>query len=218
MFGLLTRPPRNRKPVARRNVSLCLERLEDRLTPSEPGLYHPPLLPPSETLSMIVTYDPGKYVTLTGQVTGTNIRGNQTIQFSGVVIGTTTTDMNGNYSATLKAQNLGSVTAVATGGLYCNPVTATLVSQVPTITNFKAINEGNGVWLFTGSVSGPPTQGEVVDFGGIGALQSTQVAVNSNGTFSFTAMVPIGGGGVAWAEAVDWWGDTSQGVTTNVTC
>jgi hypothetical protein len=177
----------------------------------------PPMPPPMENINMQVTYDPNRQVTLTGGVSNTPTPGGQTIQFGGIVSGTTTTNAFGSFSITLPVKELGQVTATSTSQ-PCNTASANLVSQQPVITNFKAINEGNGVWLFTGSVSGPPTQGEVVDFGGILPLTGKSVAVNADGTFSFCGMVACGQGGIAWAEAVDWWGDTSNPAQTPVTC
>jgi hypothetical protein len=223
MFGLLTRSPRRREAVAPRTVTLGLERLEDRLSPAGPfvspggtmSMTMPPL--PLEQISLNVTYLPNRQVTLAGDVTNTPMPGGQTIQFGGVVGGTTTTDAGGNFSATLKAQALGQATATSLS-MPSNTASVTLVSQQPVISNFQAVCQGNGVWLFSGTVSGPPTQGEVVTFGGITALNGQSVSVNADGTFSFYGVVAGGQGGVAWAEAVDWWGETSQAAMANVPC
>jgi hypothetical protein len=162
-----------------------------------------------ENLNMQFTYEPNKQVLFTGGVSNTPNPGGQTIQFSGAVSGDTTTSANGSFSVSLPATSLGGVSATSISQ-PSNTVTVTLVSQQPVITNFQAINEGNGMWLFTGSVSGPPTQGEVVNFGGIVPLTGKSVTVNADGTFSFVGMVAVGQGGTAWAEAVDWWGETSN--------
>ena len=204
MFGLLTRSPRPRNTALRRSVRLTLERLEDRLSPSD-GFPH--------ALSMNVTYVPNKQVTLSGHLTSQNNVG-QMIQFGGVVNGTTTTDSQGNYSTTLHVSQLGQATAVEANG-QSNTCTAALVSQIPNIT-FTATAEGNGVWLFSGTVTGAPTQGEVVNFGGITPLAGQSTTVNADGTFSFYCTVYSGQGGVATAQAVDWWGDTSEEATAPV--
>jgi hypothetical protein len=164
-------------------------------------------------LTMNVTYVPNKQVTLSGHLTSPNNVG-QVIQFGGVVNGTTTTNAQGNYSATLKVFQLGQATAVEANG-QSNTCTATLVSQIPNIT-FTATPEGNGVWLFSGTVTGAPTQGEVVNFGGFTALAGQSTTVNADGTFSFTCTVASGQGGLATAQAVDWWGDESQIATASV--
>ncbi len=202
MFGLLTRSPQTRNAALRRSVRLTLERLEDRLSPTT-----------MDGLTMNVTYVPNKEVTLSGHLTSPNNVG-QLIQFGGVVNGTTTTDSLGNYSATLKVSQLGQATAVEANG-QSNTCTAALVSQMPNIT-FTATPAANGLWLFSGTVTGAPTQGEVVNFGGITPLAGQSTTVNPDGTFSFTCTVPPGQGGMATAQAVDWWGDASPVATASV--
>ena len=149
MFRLFTRSLRSQKAAAR-TVSLRLERLEDRLSPS--GLGFPPPLPPpnptlpSETVTMNVTYDPNKQVTLTGHLSNSmGAIANQAINFGGAVNGAATTDAQGNYSVTLTASQLGQVTAASSDG-KSNTATATLASQVPTISSFTATSEGDSVW------------------------------------------------------------------------
>jgi hypothetical protein len=193
MFGLLTRSSRPRHAAARRYVRPTLERLEDRLAPTN-------------QLTLSVAYDPHQQVTLSGQLTGSNTAG-QVIMFGGAVKGSAVTDSNGQYSVTLQASSLGQVNAAEVAG-QSNMATANLVSAIPNIT-FTASPEGNGVWLFSGTVTGAPTQGEVVNFGGITPLAGQSTDVNADGSFSFTCIVNEGQGGVATAQAVDWWGDSS---------
>jgi hypothetical protein len=169
-------------------------------------------------LTLAVTYDAGKQVTLSGQLTNSSGPvASETINFTGVVSGTATTNSQGLYRVTLPVSSLGNVTANSADGLS-NPAQYTLVGGTPVVNNFMATSEGGGVWLFTGTVTGAPVQGEVVDFGGINALKNQHVTVNADGTFSFYATVASGQGGYASAEAVDWWGDTSNEVYTDVTC
>jgi hypothetical protein len=211
MFGLSIRAPRAHKPFSRRSVRPFLERLEDRLSPST-------ITAVTENLTMNVTYQPNKQVQLAGQLTS-NIGPvvGQAIDFSGAVNGTTTTGSNGYYRVTLPASQLGQVNAVSADGLS-NTATATLVNGSPTISNFTATPEGGGMWLFSGTVTNAPTQGEVVHLSGITALQNAQVNVNPDGTFDYYAIVSSGQGGWADAEAVDWWGDISPIATTLVNC
>ena len=200
MFGLLTRSPRSRKPLARRTASLCLERLEDRLSPSVAA---------GETLTMSVTYLQGRQATFSGQLFNqSGPIANEGINLSGVVTASTTTNSQGNYSITLAIPQLGAEDAVSADGKSTIAV-AVLQGGSPSISNFTAVAEGNGLWLLSGTVSGAPTQGEVVNFGGITPLQGQSTTVNSDGTFDFYAMIPSGEGGLATAQAVDWWGDTS---------
>ncbi len=218
MFGLFTRPSRPRKVPARRTTTLFLERLEDRLTPSTGGgtggggqL--------AETITLSATYYQNKSASFSGQLTNANGPvANQTINLTGVVNATATTDSNGNFSTkALNIPNLGVEYAASADGLS-NTASFTLAGGSPVISNFKAVAEGGGLWLFSGSVSGAPAQGEVVNFGGINALMGQSAPVNSDGSFAFYAMVKTGQGGWASAEAVDWWGDTSEPEIALVNC
>lgn len=221
MFALLSRASRTRKPSTRHTPNLFLERLEDRLSPASvnPGPIPPlPPPPPMESLSMNVTYLQNKQVTLSGQLMGASgVIPNETIIFSGAVNGTAVTNSEGAYSATLTATTLGQVSAVSADGLS-NVADFNLVSGTPTITNFGAMAEDDGLWYFFGTVANAPPQGEIINFGGISALEGQSVAVSPSGSFSFFAVVNSGSGGWITAQAVDWWGDTSQIDTDFVNC
>lgn len=202
MFALLNRAPRTRKPLTRRTSTLSLERLEDRLCPIS--------INPPEMLCLYITYQPNKQVTLSGDLSNQfGMMPYRAINLGGVVSGTATTNANGIFSATLTASALGNVTAASADG-QSNIAAETLVSETPTITSFEVMSEGSGLWYFSGTVANAPTQGEVVNFGGIKPLLGQSVAVNPDGSFDFWAIVPSGQGGWATAQAVDWWGDTSQ--------
>ncbi|HTU22551.1 MAG TPA: hypothetical protein VMG10_31220 [Gemmataceae bacterium] len=205
MFELLSRASRTRKLVASRFASLMLERLEDRLSPAMIG---PP--PPSgETISLNVTYLPNREATFSGQLTNqSGPVANQTVNLTGVVNGAATTNSQGDFSVTLAVPQLGTEYAASADGLS-NTAQYTLVNGAPVISDFTAMSLGNGLWEFSGSVSGAPTQGEVVNFGGITPLMGQSDSVNPDGSFDFYAIVNSGQGGWASAQAVDWWGDTS---------
>lgn len=205
MFSFLRRSGRAHGSTTPRFFRPQLEPLEDRLSPSG-----------AEMLLMNVTYAPNKEVTLSGGLysLGGPVA-NQAINFGGVVDGTTATNALGLYSVTLPVSQLGAVTAASADGLS-NTVLTNLVSAVPTIARFAAISEGNGFWMLAGQVSGAPTQGEVIQFDGLAALDGQSCNVNPDGTFSYVVYVPSGQGGIATADAVDWWGDTSNSVQTTV--
>ncbi len=223
MFGLLTRSSRARKPRLRHSTVLSLERLEDRLSPSGSGPSGGGVgvgggTPPSETITLNVTYDPNKQATFSGQLTNQNGPvALQTINLTGVANGTATTNGQGVFNVTLSISRLGTEYAASADG-QSNTAQVTLVNGSPVIGNFTAVSQGGGMWLFEGSVSGAPTQGEAVNFGGITPLQGQSTGVNADGTFEFYAMVPSGQGGWASAEAVDWWGDTSETAVEYVNC
>lgn len=215
MFGLLTRTSPSRKPLARRTTrTLSLERLEDRLSPSGGGgggtAPVGSVAPPPETITLSVVYDPNRQATFSGQLTNQfGPVADQTINLTGVVNATASTNGQGAFDVTLSIPKLGTEHAASANG-QCNTARFTLVAGNPTISNFTAVSEGSGMWLLSGTVSGAPTQGEAVNFGGITALQGQSTGVNSNGTFEFYAIINSGQGGWASAQAVDWWGDTSQ--------
>lgn len=201
MFGLLNRSSRTRKPLARRSTTLRLERLEDRLCLSTVA---------QEGITLNVTYLPGKEAILSGHLSSYgNPIANEPINLTGVVKTSATTDSQGNYSITVGIPQLGNEMAADANG-KSNTALFTLQGGSPTIQDFTAVAEGNGVWLFSGSVTNAPAQGEVVNFGGITPLEGQSTAVNADGSFAFYATVPSGQGGIATAEAVDWWGDTSE--------
>jgi hypothetical protein len=202
MFGMLSRSNRSHKSIARRTTTLCLEGLEDRLSPASGA--------GAEILTVNVTYLPGKQATFSGELTNRDGPiANQAINIIGVVSGSATTNSQGDYSVTLSVPKLGMGDAVSADG-KSNFAPYNLVGGSPTVSNFTAEAEGNNLWLISGTVSGAPTQGEVVNFGGIIPLQGQSTSVNSDGTFEFYAIIPAGEGGWAYAQAVDWWGDTSQ--------
>jgi hypothetical protein len=207
MFELLTRLSSSRKPLVRRSTTLCLERLEDRLSPATVA---------GETITLDVTYLQGSHATFSGHLQ--NQYGpiaNQTINLTGAVQSSTSTDSQGDYSITLSVPQLGPEYAASADGLS-NTALFTLQGGSPTISGFSAVYLGNGIWLFSGTVSGAPTQGEVVNFSGISALQGQSTTVNSDGTFQFYATVPPGQMGTVYAQAVDWWGDTSPTASVDI--
>jgi hypothetical protein len=207
MFGLLTRSCRSRKALAPRTTTLCLERLEDRLSPS---------LAVSDSLGLGVTYPQANQATFSGQLTSpSGPVANATTTLSGVANATTTPNSQGNHSITLPVPQLGTVNAVSSDP-NANEVPYFMVCGSPTISNFTAVAEGNGLWLFSGTVTGDSGQGGIVNFGGIAPLQGESTEVNSDGTFDFYAIIPTGEGGWASAQAVNCWGNTSQIAVTYV--
>lgn len=211
MFGLLTRSSRARKSVTRRTTTLCLERLEDRLTPSGgPGSVGSG----SEIISLDVTYQQGRQAIFSGQLTdASGPVANQAINLTGVVNATAITNSQGNYSITVSVPQLGTEYAASANGLS-NTAQYTLVRGDLTISSFTATAEGNGLWLLSGTVSGEPTEGGVVYFGGMPALQGQSTEVNPDGTFELYVIIPSGQGGWATAQVVDWWGDPSMTTMT----
>ena len=167
---------------------------------------------------MNVTYLPNRQATFSGHLaTPSGPVANQTVNLSGVVNATPTTDSQGNYSVTVAVPQLGQERATSADG-QSNTALSTLVGGSPVVSDFTALSLGSGLWEFSGTVTGAPIQGEVVNFGGINALMGQSDTVNADGTFDFYAIVSTGQGGWASAQAVDWWGDTSAIAATLVDC
>src|SRR4051794_36968142 len=101
MFQLFSRQTRKSHP-APRTARPRLESLEGRLVPA------------TVTLNPI-TYGTGRQVTLSGTLSNTGNVAWQMIALGGQVSGTTMTNAQGQFSATLTASALGNVTAALSG-------------------------------------------------------------------------------------------------------
>jgi hypothetical protein len=208
MFGLFTRTPRARKRPARHTTTLFLERLEDRLTPSGT----------TETVTLNVIYRANQQAVFQGTLTDqSQPNPSHTVNLTGAVNTQVTCSQSGGFTITLPVSNLGTVYAASSDG-HSNTAQYTLVGGSPVVDNFKAVSQGGGLWLFSGSVTGAPVQGEIVEFGGITPLIGQKTSLNAHGMFAFYAMVPSGEGGWADAVARDWWGDTSKAAIAFVNC
>jgi hypothetical protein len=64
---------------------------------------------------------------------------------------------------------------------------------------FKAIEEGDGIWTFTGRVEGSG-KGQKVQFGGLLSLKGRQATIAADETFSLTLRLQPGDGGTATAH------------------
>jgi hypothetical protein len=193
MFSLLRRPSRTKAPSAPRPARLFLEALEDRNSPS--------------TITLNVAYAANRQVTYSGHVTGGTP--GQSVQISGAVSGSTTTNGNGDYSVTLTTDNLGQVSAQTTDG-QSNTATATLSATTPMMQTFGYTKGFLDYYTFSGKVTGDVTAGMVITFGGIDALNGKTATVDSNGNFSITVEITESDPGMATAYATDWYGLGSQ--------
>jgi hypothetical protein len=198
MLRFLTRRPKPASVGARR-ARLELERLEGRDIPS--------------TLTLNVTYDAGRTVTLSGDLTNTPNPAGHLIQLYGQASGSTITDANGHYSITLKASGLGKVGAVLRDD-FSTYATATLTDTAPVITSFQAIEEQNHIWEFKGTVTwNRPFGSMIIDFGGQPvSIQNQSTTAKSTG--SFDLCLQLNGkstdNGTVGCWALDCWGVQSQ--------
>jgi hypothetical protein len=164
------------------------------------------------TLTLSVTYGTQKTVTLWGRVSDTPTPGGVTVEFRGAATGTATTDGDGNYSVTLTANQLGTVTA-ATNDEQCNTVQLTLTSMPPRIVDFGWSVSPTGMTTFSGRVIDESAPGLTVTFGGEPeSVQGQTTTVGADGWFHFSVLLNGGpaDNGMVTAVVTDWWGLQSQ--------
>lgn len=202
MFGLLTRTPRRAAPSIRpvRSVRLGLEALETRYCPA--------------SLSLAVAYGTQNNVTLSGDLTGTNSPGGQTIQIGGPVSGVATTDANGHYSITLQENGYGTVGASWMVNGMAQATAMNMIVPPPNIDQFSATMQSGDIWTFSGHVTDPNPNGLVIQFGGLSSLTNPNATatVNASGYFSYTVQLngTSSDNGTAWAETTDGYGQQSN--------
>jgi hypothetical protein len=156
----------------------------------------------------------GKMVTVSGTVMDES-PGGRTVTLSGVVSGTATTNAAGQFSATLQATALGTVTATTTDvwGLSSPLAQTQLTSAAPTITGFTVTETANGKQVtVSGTVSDASPGGRTVTLGGV--LSGT-IVTQSNGQFSAT--MEASALGTATAVTSDVWGQNSPTAQTQLT-
>jgi hypothetical protein len=173
---------------------------------------------PGMSLDISAAQGPNGAVTVTGHVSCNSPAG-LTVTLSGVVSGSVTTSTDGTFTFTGSASALGQIQATVTDvwGASASSST-TLTNTPPTIVNFRAINNGDNSWTFTGQVQDEYAAGLVVTLRGIPSLDNNNAAatVQANGTFSCTITLQPGEGGGVTAECIDWWGQASNQATAFV--
>lgn len=130
-------------------------------------------------------------VTISGQVYGNSCQ-NATVQFSGAVSYTVTTDSAGNFSFTAPANYLGTITGIACDGegTLSNPVENQVGSCRPEFADFSAFEGYNHVWTFWGHVDSEYLVGNVISFQGAPDLDGRTVTTDANGDFTLTVWLP----------------------------
>lgn len=155
----------------------------------------------------------GKQVEVTGSISAGDVSG-PTVTFAGSIglaDSSTTTDSNGNFDLITTATSLGDLTATVTDvwGTQTQSSTSLMVPP-PSLSQFTGVNEGNGIWCFSGTVSGPDLGDDTVQFSGVAAGATT---VNADGTFSEELLLNgQSPSGEEYAVATDIWGQQSSQV------
>ena len=158
------------------------------------GVGSAPVTAPLGSPAPVVQLDPPQtdstgMVTVSGYVTDLS-PGGLSVNVSGVVNGTATTDASGYFSLTAPYSASGTVTVTTTNvwNQTSSPAQATvnppMVAPVPMqIANLTATYENNGKWLITGTVQGGDLSTATISYSGT-ASGSAQVD-SSTGDFSF---------------------------------
>jgi hypothetical protein len=172
---------------------------------------------PKPSLNLTLLYLNQNKLLLTGTVTAPS-RGGLTVTFAGVATGSTVTDANGNFSATVSASGTGNINATVTDawGQVSNPATVAVDSNPPVISNFGGGNVATNQWTFSGTVTDDSPAGITVQLGGIPALTGQTATTASNGTFSITVTLQPHESGTVWAKCTNWFGVTSNTVYDGV--
>lgn len=163
------------------------------------------------TITLNVTYNTQRSVTLWGQITGVDA-GSRTVTFTGVATGSVTSNSDGTFSYTTTATALGNVSAQTTDtwSQSSNTPQVTLVSAPPQITNFVATHITGNVWTFSGTVTDESFQGLTVALSGTPTLNGEICTVGSSGLFYTTLTLQNGEDGTACAQTIDWWAQSSN--------
>jgi hypothetical protein len=152
----------------------------------------------------------------TVSVVGTGFPTNATLMLAGVVQTQVRTNGSGGFSWSGAASGLGWIYA------YLNSqqeASVQVTDDPPTIVNFRAVNNGNRSWTFSGQVQdNEPVAGLVVELRGIPSLDNPPASpvVQTNGTFSYTLMLQPGEQGGVVAYTHDQWGQQSNEATAYV--
>lgn len=200
--------PRPLSTIRKNGFRPTLELLENRDCPSA-----------APSLSLMVMSAPGeRMVSLSGHVTD-EVPAGRTVTFTGQYSGTALTNASGNYSVTVQAAALGTISATTTDpeGQLSNTAQGQVTSNAPTISNFTATRLSGTTYTFSGYVMDESPGGRTVTFGGLPSLQGQTVTTAANGSFSRTLQLAAGESGTATARTTDCWGLVSPLAQTTVT-
>ena len=201
-----------------RNVGLSV--LDDEGLQSLP--YALELLPPAGNQAPYVTFTiaqgPQRTVTITGVVYDES-PGSTVVETGGVVPTLQIhPDSSGNFSITLTAASLGTVTARARDamGLLSNLAERELTNAKPVIEQFSCQRLDTNQYRIRGRVIDEHAPGLVVRLGGeVEAVQGRSVAVGADGWFELIiTLADPDDCGLITADVTDWWGADADQATT----
>jgi len=132
-------------------------------------------------------------VAISGQVyTNNYLAENATVQFSGAVSYSLTTDAHGAFSFTVAANYLGTITGIAwdNQGTMSSPVENQIGSAPPEISSFSFAQSANNIWEFYGHADSECLAGNLVTFSGLSAFEGNDVYTDADGNFSLVLWIP----------------------------
>jgi hypothetical protein len=165
---------------------------------------------PTLVFSVVQMTDPGVWIA--GQVMGSD-NAYSTVEFTGAVDYSLTTQANGTFSFGCNANYLGVVSGVAWNNLSVQTPTVNhdVTSNDPAFASFNAVRGNNNVWTFSGHVDNEELWNNRVDFYGLPELSGQYVFTDDNGNFSLSLYVDPSHSGMVVAMATDCWGLTGYG-------
>jgi hypothetical protein len=135
-----------------------------------------------------------------------------TVNIGGVVSGSTTPDINGQYSYTFNSTILGGMNIRAVDSIGQNSYFQYfyLPNQAPVIAPFTASQQGYA-WIIQGRVADEAPAGLTVTFhSGIPSIDGRTTTVLSDGSFFIVAFLKWGESGIVSADTTDWFGVASN--------
>jgi hypothetical protein len=132
-------------------------------------------------------------VTISGQVYANNsyLVENASVQFSGAVSTSVTTDASGAFSFTVAANYLGTITGIAwdNEGTMSSPVENQIGSAPPAI-SFSVSQSANNVWEISGHADSECLGGNLVTLSGLSACEGSSTYTDADGNFSMVLWLP----------------------------
>jgi len=131
-------------------------------------------------------------VTISGHVYS-NYCENAAVQFSGAVSYSLNTDAYGNFSFTVAANYLGTITGIAwdNQGAMSSPVENQIGSVPPEFAYFIASAGYNNVWTFSGHVDSECLAGNQIVIQGLAQFEGNNTTTtDANGDFCLTVWLP----------------------------
>ncbi len=157
--------------------------------------------------NLAVVYGTNCSVTISGQVNDVS-PGGLSVTFSGVTNGTTTTNVDGTFSATLTASQLGQITVSVTNnwGVSAQNAAVSLASNGPTIQSFDVSHGDGNIWWLEGTVNDTSDQAVRLTFSGMAGLAGASTTTDADGNFELGIWLAPTGNTVITAIATDCWG------------